>query len=210
MLRYLYGDELRNYPKLHATMHRDRAAQFGQRLAWDVNIQNGLESDRYDAMNPLYVIWVQPDGCHGGSMRFLPTTAETMINDHFTHLTGGVEIRHPLIWECTRFCLASGAGAKTSARLMLGGLEVGLQFHLTDAVGVFDHRMTRIYRQIGWPPSILGVSTDNPADTTVGIWAFDPGIRPRLLRRAGISDELSQAWLDRAFGSMHFTPQRAA
>jgi acyl homoserine lactone synthase len=54
-------------------MFLDRAQQFQARLGWQVQVDvNGFETDEYDAMNPLYVIWQLPDGTHGGSMRFLP------------------------------------------------------------------------------------------------------------------------------------------
>ncbi len=202
MLRYLYADELDEFPKLRDTMFADRAAQFRDRLAWEVEVDAaGHERDSYDAMNPLYVIWQQACGRHGGSMRFLPTTGETMVNDHFTHLTGGVEIRHPLIWECTRFCLAGGADPQVSAALMLGGLEVGLGNHLTDAVGVFDARMMRVYRRLGWQPTLLGAAGRGRDAVTVGLWAFEASLRPGLLRRAGQSAELSRLWYDRAFNA---------
>lgn len=200
MLRYLYADELDEFPKLRDTMFADRAAQFRDRLAWEVEVDAaGHERDSYDAMNPLYVIWQQACGRHGGSMRFLPTTGETMVNDHFTHLTGGVEIRHPMIWECTRFCLAGGADPQVSAALMLGGLEVGLGNHLTDAVGVFDARMMRVYRRLGWQPTLLGAAGRGRDAVSVGLWAFEASLRPGLLRRAGLSAELSRLWYDRAF-----------
>lgn len=202
MLRYLYADELDEFPKLRDTMFADRAAQFRDRLAWEVEVDAaGQERDSYDAMNPLYVIWQQACGRHGGSMRFLPTTGETMVNDHFTHLTGGVEIRHPLIWECTRFCLAGGADPQVSAALMLGGLEVGLGNHLTDAVGVFDARMMRVYRRLGWQPTLLGAAGRGRDAVSVGLWAFEASLRPGLLRRAGLSAELSRLWYDRAFNA---------
>lgn len=71
------------------------------------------------------VIWERPDGNHGGSMRFLPTTGPSMVNDHFSHLTGGVHIESPLIWECTRFCLTpQGAGQQVSAALAIGAGEL--------------------------------------------------------------------------------------
>ncbi len=202
MLRYLYADELDEFPKLRDTMFADRAAQFRDRLAWEVEVDAaGQERDSYDAMNPLYVIWQQACGRHGGSMRFLPTTGETMVNDHFTHLTGGVEIRHPLIWECTRFCLAGGADPQVSTALMLGGLEVGLGNHLTDAVGVFDARMMRVYRRLGWQPTLLGAAGRGRDAVSVGLWAFEASLRPGLLRRAGLSAELSRLWYDRAFNA---------
>jgi len=202
MLRYIYGDELNQFPKLRDTMFRDRACQFKARLGWEVDVDaTGQERDAYDDKNPLYVIWQRADGSHGGSMRFLPTVAETMVNDHFTHLTDGVEIRHPMIWECTRFCLAKGAETRVSAALMLGGMEVGLGFYLTDSVGVFDARMVRVYRRLGWEPTILGTGGEGRAATSVGLWNFDPAIRNTLLDKAGVSNEMSTMWFERAFGA---------
>jgi len=202
MIRYLYGDALDGFPKLKETMFQDRADQFKKRLEWDVDVDpSGHERDSYDDLNPLYVLWQQPDGRHGGSMRFLPTTGRTMLNDHFTTLTSGVEIRSPFIWECTRFCLSATAGPHVSAALMLGGVEVGLGFHLTDAVGVFDPRMERIYRKLGWQPTVLGRGGSGRMATAVGLWAYSKAVRTHLLWRAGIGDEVSTHWFQRSFGS---------
>lgn len=197
MIRYLHGSELDRYPLLADSMFRDRAAQFRDRLGWDVSVDvAGQERDEYDALNPLYVIWQTPDGRHAGSMRFLPTTAATMINDHFLHLTDGVRIASPFIWETTRFCLSPGASGRVSAGLMLAGLELGLGQGLSHAVGVFDRRMLRVYRGLGWSPAVLGTQ----GDVSVGLWAFEAALRPGLLRRAGISGDLSSWWYGRAFG----------
>jgi hypothetical protein len=118
MLRYIHADTLPAHPALARSMFRDRARQFRDRLGWAVTVDAaGEERDAYDALNPLYVIWQDAGGRHAGSMRFLPTTGQTMVNDHFRHLTGGVRIESPLIWECSRFCLAEGAPARVSAAL---------------------------------------------------------------------------------------------
>ena len=123
MLRYIYADQLHTHPKLAASMFRDRADQFKTRLNWDVNVDaQGFERDEYDELNPLYVIWENADGTHGGSMRFLPTTGRVMVNDHFPHLLGDGVITSPVIWECTRFCLAQGARRKPKGH---GGFDVG-------------------------------------------------------------------------------------
>lgn len=201
MLRYIYADQLSAFPHLAKTMFHDRAHQFHDRLNWAVTVdETGAERDEYDAENPLYVIWENPDGTHGGSLRFLPTTGPTMVNDHFLDLTDGVRIQSPLIWECTRFCLAPEATPRISAALMLGGMEVGRSAVLSHAVGVFDARMIRIYRRLGWGPTILGTQGTGKDAISVGLWAFDPAIRPRLLARAGISDQVSRLWHARAFG----------
>ena len=211
MLRYLYADDLHRFPKLADTMFRDRAHQFRDRLNWDVTVgADGHERDTYDALNPLYVIWQGADGRHGGSMRFLPTTGRTMVEDHFLHLTDGVAIKSPFIWECTRFCLAPDAGPNVSAALMLGGMELGLGAHLSHALGVFDARMVRIYRRLGWGPTILGADGAGRDAITVGLWAFQPEIRPHLLHRAGISAELSRHWHARAFAASGTPASRVA
>lgn len=201
MLRYLTGAALRQFPTLRDTMFRDRARQFHDRLGWQVAVDGaGWERDEYDGLNPVYVIWQRPDGRHGGSMRFLPTLGPTMVNDHFAHLTGGRRIAHPKMWECTRFCLAEAAAPNVSAALMLGGAELGVGFGLSRAVGVFDARMVRIYRHLGWEPTVLGSAGTGAEAVSLGVWEFSEDIRRRLAARAGLSPDISRLWFDRAFG----------
>lgn len=203
MIKYLYADSIHLFPKLAESMFRDRAVQFRDRLAWDVTVDaSGHERDRYDAMNPLHVIAANPDGSHAGSMRFLPTTAETMVNDHFLHLTDNVRISSPLIWECTRFCLSPRFPDRTneiSAALMMAGCEMGLRFGLQHAVGVFDARMTRIYRRLGWAPDILGTSDNGLESISVGLWAFSPQALETVARKAGIAPTDAADWFDASF-----------
>ncbi len=200
MLRYIYGDDLCQVPMLKSTMFRDRADQFKTRLGWDVTVnENGEEIDQYDALNPLYVIWQMADGTHGGSMRFLPTTGSTMVNDHFSHLTNGVRIESPFIWECTRFCLSRNAGSQVAAALMLAGGEVLRGFELQHFVGVFDARMVRIYRMIGASPTILGSDGDGRDRTSVGLWEFRDELHAKVLQSSGLTDTLSRAWFEKSF-----------
>jgi len=212
MLRYLRGSDLDRYPKLRDGMFRDRARQFRDRLGWAVKVDaDGLERDGYDALDPLYVLWQRRDGGHGGSMRFLPTEGPTMLADHFVHLTDGRSIRAPRVWECTRFCLAPGgrAAPQVPAALMLAGAEIGLVFGLTHAVGVFDARMVRIYRRLGWPPQVFGQDGQGAAAICAGLWPFSAAIRDRLAQRAGISPALSALWCARAFGAASQTARSA-
>ncbi|WP_375230332.1 acyl-homoserine-lactone synthase [Roseobacter sp. S98] len=202
MLRYLYADQLKQYPLLTETMFRDRADQFKNRLGWEVDVDaEGHERDEYDDLNPLYVIWEKADGTHGGSMRFLPTTERTMVNDHFTDLMGGGTITSPLIWECTRFCLNRDAPSTVAAALMLGGGEIMNGFGVRHFVGVFDARMVRIYRMIGSSPEVLGSQGEGRDKISVGLWEFTPDAQARVARRAGVSPELSRLWFERAFGA---------
>lgn len=200
MLRYIYADQLNSFPRLQDTMHRDRATQFRDRLKWDVTVdEKGWEQDEYDAINPLYVIWENERGEHGGSMRFLPTSGRTMVNDHFGHLCD-TQISSPLIWECTRFCLAPDASPKVAGALMLAGGELMRAFSLTHLLGVFDARMVRIYRMIGASPEVLGSTGEGRDQISVGLWAYREEDRDKVLHRAGLSSAVSEAWFNHSFG----------
>lgn len=201
MIHYIYADALCDHPRLRDTMLTDRAHQFRDRLKWEVEVDaKGHEHDQYDTEAPLYLIAATDEGAHAGSMRFLPTTGRTMVHEHFLHLTDGVRIESPFIWECTRFCLAPDAPKDTAAKLMLGAAEMGLASGLTHAIGVFDARMILIYRRLGWSPAILGTSGDGREAISVGLWAFTQDILPKLREKAGVSAEVSQSWMTQAFG----------
>ncbi|MEO0938159.1 MAG: acyl-homoserine-lactone synthase [Pseudomonadota bacterium] len=201
MLRYVYARDLHAFPLLSETMFKDRADQFKTRLGWDVTVDaRGFERDQYDALNPLYVIWEEADGTHGGSMRFLPTTGRTMVNEHFSDVMGGGTVRSGKIWECTRFCLARGASSHVAAALMLGGGELMQNFGVEHFVGVFDARMVRIYRMIGSSPDVLGSTGTGRDQISVGLWHFDEAAAAQVAQRAGISAAQSRHWFDLSFG----------
>jgi len=201
MLRYLQGADLTAHPYLADTMFRDRARQFRDRLRWDVMVDGrGWEIDEYDGLDPLYVIWETPEGRHGGSMRFLPTTGRTMINEHFIYLTDGVAIQSPFIWECTRFCLSPGADMRASAALVLGAGEVMQHMRLAHYIGVFDGRMEQIYRRMGLEPEVLGRQGRGRDAIAVGLWEMKAEVLAPTLAKVGVDRALSRAWVRRSFG----------
>lgn len=207
MIRYLYGDQLAKYPRLARTMFEDRADQFKTRLEWEVTVDAfGQERDAFDDLNPLYVIWETAAGAHGGSMRFLPTTGRTMVNEHFLDLTGGVAFQSPLIWECTRFCLSRHSEPGTAAALMLAGGEIMQGFGVKHFVGVFDARMVRIYNRIGAAPEVLGTQGQGRQSISVGLWEFSDTAQKRVSRVAGIPLQASRGWFEASFGDV--VPQR--
>lgn len=204
MIHYIYGDDLDPKSRLARSMFRDRARQLKDRLDWAVDVDaDGLERDEYDDMNPLYVVWENADGTHGGSLRFMPTTGETMLNDHFQHVTG-TRIESPVIWECTRLCLSPGAPARVSSALFMAGCEVIDQFYLDSFVAVFNTHTMRIWKIIGGTPEVLGTCGEGKNAISVGLWYNDPDTYARLSRRAGITAEQSRAWFERAFGPNEF------
>lgn len=198
MLHFVYASDLGAFPDIKETMFQDRAYQFGTRLKWEVSVNDlGYEQDRYDGLNPLYVIWAQ-NGVHGGSLRLLPTTGPTMVNEHFAHLLPGGNIRSALVWECTRFCLNRKGGAESAAAVLLGAAEVMRQFSVRYFVGVFDERMHKIYKRTGVSPHTLGSDSRD----TAGTWSFDERNFAKLGQRANVSDAQLRCWFDQSINQM--------
>lgn len=168
------GCQLWREPKSAHKMFRDRAQQFHDRLKWEVSVdEDGYEIDQYDSCNALYLIIHGPGNPHLGSMRLMPTSGETMLNDHFPHLLPSGSIRDPQIWECTRFCLARDAEVGTSRRLVSLACLALRQLGAKELVAVYDKRMLRIYKLLGIEPSpLISTATSDP-DISVGSWKLE-------------------------------------
>lgn len=200
MIRFVYADQLNLYPLLAESMFRDRTSQFKERLNWEVTVdENGWEKDEYDQLNPLYIIWENAEGRHGGSVRIMPSVGRIMTNEHFLDATGGVTIRSPLIWECTRFCLAPDAPVGVAAALLAAGVELGLRFGLDQALGVIYAKTLPIYRRIGSSPEVIGMMGEGAERIAVGLWPISVEARAEISRKSGIPLSVMARWFDASF-----------
>jgi acyl homoserine lactone synthase len=122
-----------------------------------------------------------------------------MFNEHFTHLSDGVEITSPLIWESTRFCVSPrldgsvAAASKISTALMLAGCEVGLQYGISNYLAVFERPMLRIYRSTGWGPEVIGEEGEGRNRLCLGLWEINQEVRARIKARAAEGLTVDQA-----------------
>lgn len=209
MIHFIYADQLHNFPTLAESMYKDRAAQFKHRLNWEVNVDDkGWELDQYDSLNPLYIIYEDSQGKHAGSLRIMPTVGRIMTNEHFLHLTDGVHISSPLIWECTRFCLAPGAGPNVAAALLASGVELGIRFGLEQAIGVIYTRTLGIYHRIGHKPEVIGSDNNGRDSISICVWNLTEEARDAICARSGIPVALVARWFDQSFNVSH--PEFAA
>jgi N-acyl-L-homoserine lactone synthetase len=178
MIRVMTVADRLRCPELFEEMHRARAVVFRERLGWDVAVTRGLEIDHYDRFeDPIYVIAYTESGQMTGSLRLLPTTGETMLRNEFADFfSDSINISAPTAWECTRFCVHPRAetwqdnGRRVSSELLIGLCEFALQSGITHIVGLYDRRMPRVYRRIGWEPEPLAVSRPEVGHLIVGIW----------------------------------------
>lgn len=138
-------------------MFRLRARVFAGRLGWDVNIQNEMEIDQFDGMDPGYIIGVDEHMNVISCARVLQTTGPHMLSDVFEAiLCGEPPVRSANIWESTRFCVDTkrlqDRGSKTAvsratSELMLGILEYAQDSGITDIITVIDPIMDRVLKR---------------------------------------------------------------
>ena len=88
-----------------------------------------------------------------------------------------VDVRSPTAWECTRFCVHpngsptnAGERSRVSCELLAGLCDLCLTSGIDHIVGLYDERMTRVYRRIGWSPIPLATSRSGISPLVVGIW----------------------------------------
>ena len=110
-----------------------------------------------------------------------------------------MKIASPLIWECTRFCLAPGASSKVAAALLAAGIELGLRFGLDQAIGVIYTRVIGIYNRIGHRPDIIGTDDRGRESISIGVWGVSEEGRDEICRRAGIPVESLAMWFEASF-----------
>lgn len=178
MIKLIHGYERSSYPDLFNNMFSLRARVFSERLGWKVDVQNGFEIDNFDRLDPLYGFYTNDQNDVLGSFRLLQTTGPTMLRDVFPRcLPDGLDVRSPLVWESTRFCvdtqkvdLLGGVGLNVITSSMISSLmEIGLVAGLSHIVTVIDVRMERILRRAGCPIENLGDPVDYGGVRTLAV-----------------------------------------
>ena len=207
MIKYILGTDLWMHPDLAQSMFRDRAKQFYSRLNWDVSVDtNGFERDEYDRINPIYVLSENEDGTHAGSLRLLPTTGRTMINDHFSSTLRGGRIHDPNTWECTRFCISPKASPRVAIQLFAAAGRLMQEFSVLSLVAVFDKSMLRKYRLSGVSPELLGEADFGELSIFAGRWNFEDDLLFSLISKSKLDP--AEYELALANSSMIGSPQK--
>lgn len=88
---------------------RLRYRVFHERLHWQVQCHEGLETDVYDDAHTVYILTVDDDDRIIGGWRVRPTLRPYMLEEVFPQLLCGAPVpRHPRIWESNRFVVDQG------------------------------------------------------------------------------------------------------
>ncbi len=204
MLLQLHYEDRPAFEDVFDQMFKLRARAFYERRKWSVEVSEGMETDDFDALNPLYLMVVE-DGKLLASLRLLPTTGPHMLADIFPETMGEKAVlRHPLIWESTRFCVdtkaieehgANGVNWATS-ELLIGLFTVALEVGLQNVVSVYDLYMERIMRRAGLKFDRLGDPFEyDGLKTVAGVFEVSQEVVDRLISRQRGPDEFLPAFI---------------
>jgi acyl homoserine lactone synthase len=162
MIIVIDGTNRHNYTKLLDEMFALRARVFGDRLGWEVEIRNGREMDKYDALDPAYVIGLNDRNKVVACVRALQTTGPHMLTDVFSAiLDGEPPLRSPTLWESTRFCVdtenldrgtAPNSISYATCELMAASLEYARNSGISDIITVIDPVMNRVLKRSDCAP----------------------------------------------------------
>ena len=162
MIIVIDGVNRHRYTRLLDEMFMLRARVFGQRLGWEVDIQDGREIDQFDSLDPAYVIGINENNKVVSCVRALQTTGPHMLSDVFSSiLDGEPPLRSATLWESTRFCvdteLLEGGHARNSisyatCELMVASLEYARDSGISDIVTVIDPIMNRVLKRSDCAP----------------------------------------------------------
>jgi N-acyl-L-homoserine lactone synthetase len=178
MMLLFHGHERDNFAEIADDMYRLRARVFSERLGWDVKVESGVEIDEFDNLDPLYAVHLDEERRVTGTFRLLQTTGPTMLRDVFSRcLPPGMDVRSPIVWESTRFCVDSERAAQRGTNglteitgaLLSSLIEIGVLAGLSHIVTVIDVRMERILRRAGCPIERLGLPVDYGGTMTLAI-----------------------------------------
>ena len=173
MIIAIDGINAHHFQSLLRQSYQLRARVFQDRLGWDVNVENGMETDVFDTLNPTTLVSLNASGQVVGSMRILQTTGPNMLADVFySILQGEPAPRSPLIWEATRLCVdtdrlnatgsprARNSISYVTSEIMVAACEYAMDAGVSDAVAVIDPLMNRVLKRSGNAPyDYLGKAT---------------------------------------------------
>lgn len=126
--RLRYREYLHQYYKL-------RKFIFCDTLKWVPPPSGELETDRFDSLFNVYILYIDDKtGSVAGGVRLMPTMGPTLLHDvWFDMLPDGETMRSAAIWEATRFCIDESVSSRKQS--LLNRATLSLSF----AIAEFAH-----------------------------------------------------------------------
>ena len=161
MIVVLEGVERASHQRLFDTMFEDRKKLFVDLLGWNVSvIADRFEIDAYDGDDALYLIALDGDERHAGSMRLLPTHRPHILGELFPCLCDEPVPADPSTFEITRLCLPARYDARqrlaTRNALISAMVDYALANGIDRLTGVVEASFRAKILAMGWRCRPLG------------------------------------------------------
>lgn len=189
MYLLVQAHEYKKHAHLLDQSFRLRKKVFADRLGWAVSASDQFEKDRYDSLNPAYLIWSDESRIQlYGSVRLMSTTGPTLLYDVFREtFPRAYDLVAPSIWEGTRMCVDEEAierdfphmrPDRAFCLLLLALCEVAIDNGIDTLISNYEPHMRRIYERAGAELDELG-RADGFGRFPVCCGAFE--VSPRVL-----------------------------
>lgn len=171
MFTTLEAHEYHKFPAIMDQIFRLRKKVFADQLNWDVQTKDGMERDKYDDLDPAYLVWCDDNfDTLYGVIRLMPSTGPTLLYDVFRNtFPDVVSFEAPGIWEGTRMCVDidkislkfPDIDADRAFSLMLLALcEVAIEHSINWVVANYEPQLKRIYKRAGVDVNEMGRSDE--------------------------------------------------
>jgi N-acyl-L-homoserine lactone synthetase len=171
MVHVVTAENRDEYAAALAGMHRDRRRVFVDRLGWDVPVVDSeYEIDQFDTEYAIYLLDLDAEGRHQGSIRLLPTTRPHLLSDVFPHLCEKGAPSDPQTWEITRLCTSPDAHDPkgTGRRLTIAVTEFALLYGLRRYSCMTHLDFLSRVLAVGWDCEPLGLPQADDKGLSVG------------------------------------------
>lgn len=198
MIRIIDAKDFSAHVAALETMFEDRKRLFVDLLGWDVPVvRNRYEIDSFDGPHAVYVVALDDDGVHQGSLRLLPTTRPHILDTLFGYLCPGGVPADGRTCEITRLCLPSRLGAAKRLEVRNGLISAMVDYALAAGIarltGVVEDRFRKEVLSMGWLAEPLGPA-HRVDGALLGAFAIHLGFdTPDRLRWTGIYDDAGRA-----------------
>lgn len=182
-------------------MYRDRKRVFVDDLGWDLQVHDGLEQDQFDTDAAVYLLVLDEDGAHLGSVRLLPTRGPHLLGDVFPHLCEGGPPIGQDVWEITRLCTRPGLDDPRRVRqqILIALAEFALLMGVSRYTCVTHLPFLARLLAIGWDCEPLGLPIrDHGVEIGAMVIRITPETLVMLRRRAGVRGSLLDAIFSKA------------
>ncbi|PZM13216.1 acyl-homoserine-lactone synthase [Rhizobium tubonense] len=202
MYLLVQAHQYHKYATLLDQSFRLRKKVFADRLGWDVIVSGSREQDRYDHLNPAYLLWCDETGRQlYGSVRLMPTTGPTLLYDVFREtFPDACDLVAPGIWEGTRMCIDEDAVARdfpdmrpdrAFCLLLLALCEVALDNGIQTMISNYEPHMRRVYQKAGAEFDELGRSDGfGRFPVCCGVFEVSGPVLCTMRRKIGIGEPL--------------------